>query len=186
MEPHFFSPKGRKEAFEKLAAESEKQVYAVCYHMMGSREDAMDCAQEAMLRAYRGFSSFRGQAQGATWLIRIAMNVCMDEIRKRKKVYSLEALRERAGFDPPDPRRGQQERLEEKERKAMLREGLLHLPEEERALIILRDMQGLPYDEIASLLSLPLGTVKSRLSRARQKLSAFLRQSSELFSAPSV
>lgn len=187
MEGRMFHRKSQAEAFEALAAESEKSVYAVCCHMMGNSEDAMDCAQEAMLRAYRAFPSFRGDAKGSTWLIRIAMNVCLDEIRKRKKVVSLDEMREKTGFDPPDRKAaGPQEILEAKERKRLLTEAMKKLPEDARALIILRDMQQLSYDEIAQILSLPLGTVKSRLSRARDKLSEILQKSSELFSSHSV
>lgn len=186
MEGKLFSRKSRAEAFEELAAEQEKRVYAVCLHMMGNRDDAMDCAQESMLRAFRGYSSFRGEARASTWLIRIAMNVCLDELRKRKKVVSLDQMRENVGFDPPDPGKGIYEKLEEKERKRLLREGLKQMPDEARALIVLRDMEGMAYDEIAVLLSLPLGTVKSRISRAREKLCGILQKSSELFSSPSV
>lgn len=177
-------PGGRN--FEAAAAACEKQVYSTCLYMMGSREDAMDCAQEAMLRAYRGYSSFRGDASEKTWFLRIAMNVCTDALRKRRNIVSLDALREEQGFDPPDTAPGAYARLEQKERVAVLRESIRQLPDEARQLIILRDMQGMPYEEMAQVLSLPLGTVKSRINRAREKLSALLNKNSELFSSRSV
>lgn len=177
----------RKEAdFETLAAQAEKRVYSVCLHMMGSDQDAMDCAQETMLRAYRSFSSFRKEAQFSTWITRIAMNVCTDELRKRRPAVSLEQMREEAGFDPPSKEKSPYSQLEEKERLALLRKALGELPEDVRQLIVLRDVKGMSYDEIAEILSLPLGTVKSRISRARDKLAEKLKPSAELFSSASV
>ena len=186
MELKLFSKKQSAEHFERLAAEHERKVYAACYHMMGNQEDAMDCAQETMLRAFRAFDSFRRDAQFSTWITRIAMNVCVDALRKRREVYSLDSMREDNGFDVKDDSPGTYARLEEKERKRLLKEGLALLPAEMRQMIILRDVQGMSYDEVASALDLPLGTVKSRISRAREKLSSFLRNSSELFSSQSV
>ena len=186
MEWKIFSRKRDTGQFERLAAENERQVYAVCFHMMGRREDAQDCAQETMLRAFRAFDSFRGDAAFSTWITRIAMNVCADALRKRRDAVSLDALREDAGFDVPDAAPTAYARLEEKERLRLLREGLSLLPPDMRQMIVLRDMQGKSYEEIGEILNLPLGTVKSRVSRAREKLSAVLKKSSELFCSPSV
>ena len=186
MEIPLFSKKKKEERFECLAAESERQVYAVCFHMMGNREDAQDCAQEAMLRAFRAFGSFRQDASFSTWITRIAMNVCTDALRKRRDAVSLDALRESQGFDVPDAAPTAYARLEERERLRLLREGLSLLPPDMRQMIVLRDMQGKSYEEIGEILELPLGTVKSRVSRAREKLSLILKKSSELFSSPSV
>ena len=186
MELKLFSRKQNAEHFERLAAECERQVYAACYHMMGNREDAMDCAQETMLRAFHAFDSFRRDAQFSTWITRIAMNVCVDELRKRKEDLSLEKMQEETGFDIPDESPGAYARLEEKERMRLLKEGLAALPDDARQLIVMRDMQGMAYEEIAGVLELPLGTVKSRINRAREKLSTILKKSSELFSSRSV
>ena len=186
MEIPLFSKKKKEERFERLAAENERQVYAVCFHMMGSREDAQDCAQEAMLRAYRAFGSFREEASFSTWITRIAMNVCTDALRSRRDAVSLDALREDQGFDVPDAAPTAYARLEEKERLRLLREGLALLPPDMRQLIVLRDMQGKSYEEIGEILQVPLGTVKSRISRAREKLAMILKKSSELFSSSSV
>ena len=113
MEIPLFSKKKKAERFERLAAESERQVYSVCFHMMGSREDAQDCAQEAMLRAFRAFDTFRQDASFSTWITRIAMNVCTDALRKRRDAVSLDALREDQGFDVPDAAPTAYARLEE-------------------------------------------------------------------------
>ena len=186
MELRLFSKKRDTGQFERLAAENERQVYAVCFHMMGNREDAQDCAQETMLRAFRSFASFRGEASFSTWITRIAMNACTDALRKRRDAVSLDALREDQGFDPPDGAPTAYARLEERERLRLLREGLDLLAPDLRQMIVLRDMQGRSYEEIGEILGVPLGTVKSRVSRAREKLSVILKKSSELFSSPSV
>ena len=186
MERKLFSRKQTAEQFEYLAGENERQVYAVCYHMMGNREDARDCAQETMLRAFRAFDSFRRDSMFSTWITRIAMNVCTDELRKRRPVISLDQAREEKGLDIPDEAPTAYARLEEKERLRLLREAMNQLPEDARQMIVLRDMRGMSYDDIAEVMDVPLGTVKSRVSRAREKLSAILKQSSELFSSPSV
>lgn len=182
MEIRLLKRKQPAEQFEELAAREEKRVYAACYHMMGNREDAMDCAQETMLRAFRAFSSFRGDAAFGTWITRIAMNVCKDELRKRRDAVSLDAMREDTGYEIRDESPGAYAKLEQKERMRLLREGLSLLPEDMRRMIVLRDVQGRSYDEIAEILDLSLGTVKSRISRAREKLALILRKSSELFS----
>jgi len=186
MEIRLLKRRQPAEEFEALAAREEKRVYAACYHMMGNREDAMDCAQETMLRAFRAFSSFRGDAAFGTWITRIAMNVCTDELRKRRDAVSLDAMREDKGFEIRDESPGAYARLEQKERMRLLREGMALLPEDMRRMIVLRDVQGRSYEEIARILELSLGTVKSRISRAREKLALILRKSSELFSDRSV
>ena len=173
-------------SFEAMAAEAESQVYKTCFHMMGNPEDAADCAQETMLRAYRAFSSFRREASFSTWIVRIALNVCSDELRKRREILSLDALRDETGFDPPADQKSAYLQLEEKERLRLLRRALAELPEEARQLIVLRDFRGLSYEDIASATGLPLGTVKSRISRAREKLCERLKKTSELFSSVSV
>lgn len=186
MEIPLFSKKQKAEQYERLAAENERQVYAVCYHMMGNPEDAADCAQEALLRGFKAFDSFRRDAAFSTWITRIAMNVCVDALRKRRETASLEVMSEEQGFEPVDSAPTAYARLEQKERMRLLREAISHLPPDMRQMIILRDMRGMNYDEIAQALSLPLGTVKSRIKRAREKLTQLLKKSSELFSSSSV
>ena len=186
MEIKFFSRRTQADAFEALAAAHEKRVYSLCFHMLGSREDAADCAQETMLRAFRAFDDFRREAEFGTWITRIAMNVCTDELRKRGRTVSLDAMREDRGFDVADPKADAYLTMEQGERLRLLRQGLSVLPEDLRRLIVLRDVEGLSYDAIAECEGLPLGTVKSRISRARDKLTKILKNSSELFGPSSV
>ena len=174
-----------EQKFESLAQACEKQVYFTCLRMMRTPEDAMDAAQEAMLRAWRAFHTFRGDSMFSTWIDRIAVNTCLDLIRKRKATVSLDMLRDE-GFDPADAHESTYGKLAEKERMALLKEGLNLLPDDMRTVLVLRDMEGRTMEEIASLLSLPLGTVKSRLNRARKKLCQFLSQNGELFDRTSV
>ncbi|HSK69726.1 MAG TPA: sigma-70 family RNA polymerase sigma factor [Candidatus Limnocylindria bacterium] len=172
------------ERFERMMLPHERQVYGVCLHMMGQAQDAEDCAQEAMLRAFRAFDSFRGDSSPSTWTYSIAVRVCLDALRKRKQVYSLDLLRE-GGFDVPDGAPDAYARLEDKERRRLLKAAIAELPPDFRAAQVLVDVQGLSYPEAAEALGLPLGTVKSRVHRARQALQQILLRDGELF-APSL
>ena len=170
-----------KPSFEELAQRYERELYLTCYGILGHREDAADALQETMLRAWRGFHGFRGEAQWRTWFRRIAINTSIDFLRKRKPDASLDKMAEEEGFDPPDSQASVSGELETGERKRLLREAIAQLEEKDRTLIVLRDVRGLSYEEVASVLHVPLGTVKSRLKRARQKLAKILSADAELF-----
>ena len=169
-----------------MAAPCEKKVYFTCLRMLGNEQDAQDCAQETMLRAFRAFESFRGDASFSTWIIRIAMNCCNDFLRKQKNGVSLEGLQEETGYQEVDRGKGPYQQLEDKERMRLLHAAIRQLKEEYRQLIVLRDMQHFSYEEIADMLNLSLGTVKSRLNRARKELCESLRKHAELFPFRSV
>ena len=154
----------------------EKMIYGLCLRMMGNASDAQDCAQEVLLSAFRAFGGFRAQSSIKTWLYRIAYNTCLDALRRRRGEVSLDALRE-AGFDPPESRLAAPgEEMERRELRRQIEYALTLLPEDQRAAMILRDFQGLSYQEIASVLSLSEGTVKSRLSRTREKVKNILME----------
>jgi len=181
-----FGKKSRSERFEELAAQHERAVYLTCLRMMGNREDALDCAQEAMLNAYRAFDKLEEDGQCRAWFVKIAHNVCIDQLRRRRNIVSLDSLRE-DGFDPADEKNlSPYARLEEKERMQLLKETVAQLSDEQRSMIVLRDFQNMSYEEISEMLNVPLGTVKSRLKRAREKIKKILLQKTELFSAESV
>lgn len=181
-----FGQKNKTEAFEELAALHERAVYLLCLRMMGNREDALDCAQEAMVNAYRAFDRFRGDNQGKTWFLRIAHNVCIDQLRKRRNIVSLDSLREE-GFDPADQRTlSPYAQLEQKERLSLLRAAVEDLPDDQRAVMVLRDFQDLSYEEISEALQVPMGTVKSRLKRARERIKKILSEKAELSSGKNV
>ena len=163
------------EAFEAMVLRHERMIYLLCLRMTGNADDAQDCAQEAFLNAYRAYGRFRRQASEKTWLYRIAYNACLDFLRKRRGEASLDALRE-AGFDPADSARPQPgEEAERNELRRQIQQAVMQLPEDQRAVLILRDFQQMPYDEIARVLDVNEGTVKSRLNRAREKVKNILR-----------
>lgn len=168
---------GNADAFTALCAPLEALVYRHCLQMLRNPADAQDAAQETMLRAYRAFHSFRAGSSVATWLFRIAHNVCLDRLKRpaaRREGVSLDQLRE-AGFDPADAQPTPESRYLAQSEMDRLREGIGRLPPEQQALLSLRFGDGLDYDALAQTLGLNPGTVKSRLSRARESLRKFLQ-----------
>ena len=178
---------GDVQAFEELMQSHESRIYAIALRMMGNREDAQDCAQEAMVRIYRAMGSFKGQSALATWIYRITMNTCLDELRRRKarKVTSLDSLVDN-GWSPTDTGDTPEEHGLRVEKQNALNQAIQSLPDDMRAAIILRDVKGYSYDEIASILDANVGTIKSRISRGREKLREILSKQSELFGRTAV
>ncbi|MBO2516937.1 MAG: hypothetical protein CW338_06650 [Clostridiales bacterium] len=164
--------------FERLAVENEKTVYFTCLNLTGSREDALDCAQETFLKAHTAFGSFRQGADFTPWIRTIARHVCIDFLRRKRCDFSLEALRE-DGFDAPSSDPLPLDRLERKEQRQALRDAMSRLDDAARVMIVLRDVEGESYEDIARMLSLPAGTVKSRIHRARQKLISLLKNTEQ-------
>lgn len=167
------SKNGDLEAFELLVKRYENKVYTVAYRFLGNHADASDLAQEAFLRLYQSLPGFRGESGFMTWMYRITANVCRDELRRRQKhqVISLDAedvnnqnnnIAQLPGRDPTP-----EEALEKKEFNDFIQECLLSLSEEHRLVLIMREIQDMSYEEIAEVLKCSLGTVKSRLNRAR-------------------
>jgi RNA polymerase sigma-70 factor (ECF subfamily) len=165
--------KGDVDAFEALVRNHERRVYNLCLRLMGNDEDAMDAAQETLLKAWRHLSSFRGASAFSTWLYRVTVNVCNDMLRKRRPPsLSVEILQE-TGRDLADPLAG--DFTDRTASVQMVLEGLRRLSPDHRTVLVLRDVQGFSYEEIGELLDCPTGTVRSRLSRARRNLSDLLR-----------
>lgn len=167
---------GDLSAFEALILKHEKIVYNVALRMMNHSEDARDISQEVFLKAYRSLAQFDERAAFSTWLYRITHNTCIDEMRKRKgkQSYSLEeelenedGTMQRQVADAGDT---PEKRLLREEKKSEILRALDTLSAEHKAAIVLRDIKGLSYEEIAEILELSLGTVKSRISRARNQL----------------
>lgn len=178
---------GDASAFNRLMANHEKRMYAVALRMFANREDAQDCLQEAMLRVYRSIGGFKGQSSFSTWLYRITMNTCLDELRrkKNKQSASLDSLLEQ-GWLPADESATPEKHALRSELKRELQSAIHDLPEDMRSAVVLRDVQGFAYDEIAQMLDVNVGTVKSRISRAREKLRGKLREKPELFDTGNV
>lgn len=171
--------KGRTEAFEELVRLHEKKVYALTLRMCGNPEDARDAAQEAFLSAWRGLPSFRGEAGFSTWLYRLASNAAIDQLRRNRRQRE-EASLDAGEMDTPDQSPGPQEAAEGSELQRAVADGLASLSEDHRRILLLREYQALSYDEIAQTLDMDLGTVKSRISRARRALRKILLESGNL------
>lgn len=162
-------------AFEELIRQYEKKVYTLCFRMCGNSEDAEEAAQDAFLALWRGIDRFRQESSLSTWIYRLATNACIDTLRRRKKQSGSVSLDDEELFvDAVDTSPQPQETVEHRETQKLLQEGLSALPEEYRKVLILREIEGLSYTEIAESASIELGTVKSRISRGRSLLRNFL------------
>ena len=169
--------RGDERALETLIGPYLDTTYRLCLRMMGDEQDAADMAQEALVRAWRALGSYKGQSRFSTWLYRVTCNVCLDELRKRKKErkQSLQEMQE-AGVELVDPGQTPEMAVEREQTKRELSEAIGQLSQEHRAALVLRDVHGLPYEEIAEILDVNLNTVKSRISRARAALRAILSE----------
>lgn len=175
---------GNAEAYGELVSRYQDKVFTVVYGQIGAREDALDLTQDVFIKAHGAIGRFREDAVFYTWLYRIAVNACIDYLRRRKRThvpFSLdgEVLAE-CGYEPVDesPFVDPERVLENNELRAALRTAIDSLSEPLRVAVLMHDVEGLSQKEIADLLRCPLGTVKSRIQRGRvelrQKLSHFL------------
>ncbi|MDD3653227.1 MAG: sigma-70 family RNA polymerase sigma factor [Desulfotomaculaceae bacterium] len=161
-------------AFEELVRIHQNRVYTLGLHLSGNREDAQDLAQEAFIRAYRALDSFRNEADFSTWLHRITVNVWLNLRRKKvKQQMSLdEPYRSEDGSEIQHEVASENDDplwvLEQKELRDLVKVALMRLSDEHRMVLVLREIEGYSYDEISRVLGCTLGTVKSRLSRARE------------------
>ena len=180
---------GSQDAFARLVEQNQGKIYHLCYRMTGNPEDAADLTQDAFLNAWRGLPKFSFQRTFSTWLYRLASNACIDFLRREKRRSSLSmTLDEGDGEEPreaeiPDERYAPERELERKETLQALEAALASLSIEHRQVLLLRETQGLSYQEIAQCLGLEEGTVKSRIARARLALRDFLVKSGN-FSFP--
>ena len=162
---------GSREAFGQLVSRYQVPVYRVIRGILGSPSESEDIAQEVFLKAYANLAKFRGESGFFTWLYRIAVNEAL-RARKRRSFANADALPEVEAPAPAPPE-------EDAPTLATLEKLLKKLSDEFRSIVVLRDIEGLSYTEIAETLELPIGTVESRLFRARQELRALWRQSKE-------
>lgn len=170
---------GDANAFETLVLEYEKNVYNIALRMTGNSEDAADMTQEAFIKAYNSLQAFRGDSKFSVWLYRIVSNVCLDFLRSknRRPTVSLSVEDddgEDTQLDVADESQSPELLLDRKLTRESVRRGLDSLPPDYRQILLLREIQGLSYDEIAQALGLEVGTVKSRIFRARKRLCTFL------------
>ena len=168
------SIKGDVASFELLIQKYRQYVYNIAYRMMGNSYDADDMAQEALIKAYKAIHQFKGDSQFSTWLYRIAMNTCKDELRRRKEALPLDD-----GIDTlTEAEKSKSDPLiiyEQKELQLKVQSALNKLSVDGKEVIILRDIMGYSYEEIGNMLQIPIGTVRSRINRNRSMLKDILR-----------
>lgn len=176
---------GDLNAFNTLVLTYQHQVYNLAYRIVGEEAAASDATQEAFISAYKNLKSFRG-GSFKSWLLRIVTNATYDELRRRKRrpATSLNDLMDgddgEVEFDIPSGEEGPESLAQRRELAALIQQGITTLPDDQRVALVLSDVQGLSYEEIAEVTNSNLGTVKSRLSRARAKLREYLQAHGEL------
>jgi RNA polymerase sigma-70 factor (ECF subfamily) len=161
---------GDRDAFGDLVRRYQDRLFNTMLRIAGSREDAADAVQDAFVQAYLKLETFRGDAQFFTWLYRIAMNVALSRRRRMRAIGSLDAAKDCAGEEPVDATNSPGERLLVQEQVEQVQSALADLGEQHRKILVLREMEGCSYELIADILELPVGTVRSRLFRARMQL----------------
>ena len=175
--------RGDAHAFEQLVTAYRNQVFRLALRMCGNEADADEVAQEAFLSAWKGLPNFRGESRFSTWLYQLTTHAAIDLMRREKRQAAAEDIDEiTAADDGPSP----QQQVERTETQREIRSALMQLPEEYRQVLLLRFMQELSYEEIGRALKLPVGTVKSRLNRAKAQLKDILSRSGNLFGTVSV
>jgi len=178
---------GDVQAFNTLVLHYQSMAFNVAYRVLGDADMAADACQEAFLSAYRNIRHLRGESFKA-WLLRIVTNACYDQLRykKRRPADSLDELMDESEHGPSvaDPSPQPEQQALRRELEDAIIAGIQTLPEDQRVTLVLADVQGLSYEEIAGVTGASLGTVKSRLSRARCKLRDYLIEQGELLPGP--
>jgi RNA polymerase sigma-70 factor (ECF subfamily) len=156
--------------FDALVRKCQDRVYNLCRYMLRNPEDAQDAAQDTFLKAYRGIKDFKPDAALYTWIYRIAVNTCLDYKRRTRRRPLNESLPEDRPSEAPSP----DKEFESRQTGEALQSALQRLPGKLRAAIVMREIEGLSYEEISETLQISVGTVKSRISRARRELRQIL------------
>lgn len=173
--------RGDADAFEQLLLEHQKNVYNLCYRMAGNPDDAMDLSQETFLRAWRCLDQYQFVSAFSTWLYRLCSNICIDFLRRRRRQQTVpltfeDADGEEQTYAVPDAQPLPEEQVELKLTRETLQAAMAQLLPEHRAVLQLRVVNEMSYEQIADVLDIQIGTVKSRLSRARNQLKKILER----------
>ena len=173
---------GDKNAFEGLVLENQKNVYNLALKMTRNEEDALDLSQEAFVKAFKQLGNFRGDSRFSVWLYRLTYNLCIDFLRRKKPDSNVISLNyeddsgESTPLQIPDMRNLPEDSVIRSEIRENITEGISELPLKHREMIVMREITGMSYEEIATTLKMNVGTVKSRLARARLKLIDILKE----------
>lgn len=169
---------GAPEAFGVLVERHQDRLFAGLYRMLGSADEAREAAQDAFVHAYQKLDTFQGKSAFSTWLFRIAVNAAFSRQRRSRRYRaSLNGAGDPAAFEPADHRTGSDpaQPLEQSETQQIVQDALAALPDEFRTVLVLKEMEGLRYEEIAEVVGVPIGTVRSRIHRGRSELRQKLR-----------
>ena len=166
---------GRSASFGQLVLKYQDRLYTALVHATGSVEDARDAAQDAFVQAFLKLDSFHRRSSFYTWLYRVAFNAAAGRARRKRPEFSLDGHHEATGHEPADRGALPTEPLEMRERAGQVRAALDTLPHEYRTVVVLREIDGCDYEQISDILDIPVGTVRSRLHRARVQLKDRLR-----------
>ncbi|MDX2441281.1 MAG: sigma-70 family RNA polymerase sigma factor [Desulfobacterales bacterium] len=169
---------GKKAAFDELVLSHKDKVFNLCYWFVGDYQDANDLAQDVFFKAFKALKNFRFESAFSTWIYRIAVNTCKNRLksfqyRLKKKFVHLNntaAAKNNPGVEIADESSSPEIELGRKEKSRLIQTAINSLPTEKKAVVVLRDIEGLSYEEISSVTGFNLGTVKSKLARARQDL----------------
>jgi RNA polymerase sigma factor, sigma-70 family len=184
------SIKGDGEAFGELIRKYENFIYNIVYQAIGNRDDAFDVSQEVFIKAFRGLKNFRGDCKFSTWMYKIAVNASKDYIRDKSKrnTVSLSDWTDddngdeaRVSMKPPEIVEESvdakpEEAYERNERRELVREAIANLSDDHKNVVVLRDIEGYSYEDISDMLNIEIGTVKSRLNRARNAIKEYLKE----------
>ena len=175
---------GSESDFETLILSCQGKAYSIAYRYLNNQEDAMDALQESFIKAYRALGTFKGNSSFQTWIYRIVVNTCYDMLRKKKSRIQADSLYRNDGDDEyvieiPDKDKGPEDLAINHEETIDILRILEQLPLDHKEIIILRDVEGYSYEEIVDILSINIGTVKSRISRARLRLRELYLESQE-------
>lgn len=180
------SLKGDIEAYEQLIKAYEKKIYALCLHLLKDSEEAYDAAQEVCIKIWKQLGSFKGQSKLSTWIYRMTTNQCLDLLRKHKRktqdislFIDEEEGKEEKLTEQTEIWKDMSHHMEQKELGEVIHQGISELKEDYRVMIVMRDIEAYSYEEIADILEISIGTVKSRLSRARSALKKIFEQNKE-------
>ena len=169
---------GDSQAYGQLVLKYQDRLFSAMLHVVGSVDEAEDVVQDSFVQAYIKLNTFQGNSRFFTWLYRIAFNNALSRRRRRRADVSIDQGRELTGREPEDRHEAPDEPLMREERVALVKAAMVRLTEEHRTILVLREMQEMAYEEIADILGINIGTVRSRLSRARNQLREFLEEAS--------